>query len=145
MNKYSTKSYIHTNVELYLHNVKQETTKEVWHRLQRYSIIKRLSLRHRPYWNYYVTDVLKLPPHLSDIQQVLSDQTMKYTVISCRTKQFFIGKSHKSDSFRELWSEHCRLTTGQVSISYHCWKQTCQKPWHTTKHFTLNTTLLCNL
>ena len=47
-------------------------------------------------------DVLKFPSHFLDFQQFLSDQTMKCTVISCRTKQFFIGKSDKSDSFQEL-------------------------------------------
>ena len=47
----------------------------------------------------FTADFLKFPPHISDIQQVLSDQRMKCTATSCRTECFFIGKS---DSFQEL-------------------------------------------
>ena len=50
-----------------------------------------------------MTDFLKFPPYISDIQQVLSDQTMKCIVTYCRTKQFFIGKS---DNFQELCDAH---------------------------------------
>ena len=55
--------------------------------------------RHQNLWaadrpNAMGADVLKFPSHFSDIQQVLSDQTM---TISCGIKQFFIGKS---DSFQ---------------------------------------------
>ena len=52
---------------------------------------------------HWFADFLKFPPHISDILQVLSDQTMKCTATSCRTEQFFIGKSDRSDSFQELW------------------------------------------
>ena len=49
-----------------------------------------------------MTDFLKFPPRISDIQQVLSDHMMKCTVKYCLTKLFFIGKSDWSDSFQEL-------------------------------------------
>ena len=47
-------------------------------------------------------DFLKFPPHISDIQQVLSNQVMKCTVTSCQTEQFFIRKSNRSNSFPGL-------------------------------------------
>ena len=48
------------------------------------------------------SDILKFSPHVSDIQQVLSDQRMKCTAISYQTVGFFIGKSDRFDSFQEL-------------------------------------------
>ena len=45
------------------------------------------------------TDVLKFPSHLSDIQQVLSDQTMKCTALL--SDQTILCRI--SDSFQELW------------------------------------------
>ena len=35
-----------------------------------------------------IADSLKFPPHILDIQQVLSDKAKKCTVTFCRTKQF---------------------------------------------------------
>ena len=68
-------------------------------------------------------DFLKFPPFISNIQQVLSDetmkcivlylsdQTMKCIVLYCLTKQLFIGKSDRYDSFQlqELCRRQVRL------------------------------------
>ena len=64
-----------------------------------------------------ISDVLKFPHHFSDTKQVLLDK-LKCTVISCRTKQFFIGKFDISDSFQELSYMHVHSNnTYGVSIS----------------------------
>ena len=47
--------------------------------------------------------LLEDSPYISNIQQVLSHQTMKCIVMYCQTEQFFIGKSDRSNIFQELF------------------------------------------
>ena len=67
------------------------------------------------------TDFLKFPPHISDIQQVLSDQRKKCTTTPSRTEQFFnsenqIDMTYFRNSVIEVWdwwakSRICPLST----------------------------------
>ena len=61
----------------------------------------------------FITKLLEIPPHISDIQQVLLNQRIKWTATSGRTDRFFIGKSDRSNRFQKL----CIIVPFKVKLS----------------------------